>query len=86
MADLRISGLTKVFGTGEGTFAEYAVADEKSLAVKPAGLTFEQATALPNAAFWFINPAGIVFGAGAVGHQRHEHALGERTDGHGHQG
>lgn len=23
-------------------------------------------TALPNAAFWFVNPAGIVFGAGAV--------------------
>jgi NADPH:quinone reductase-like Zn-dependent oxidoreductase len=33
----------EVFGTGQGTFAEYARAPESKLAPKPASLTFEQA-------------------------------------------
>src|ERR1700733_16059464 len=33
----------EVFGTGQGTFAEYARAPENKLAPKPANLTFEQA-------------------------------------------
>jgi NADPH:quinone reductase-like Zn-dependent oxidoreductase len=33
----------KVFGVGEGSFAEYALAREDKLAPKPANLTFEQA-------------------------------------------
>ena len=37
----------EVFGRGVGTFAEYAVAPEKHLVGKPAGITFEQAAAVP---------------------------------------
>jgi NADPH:quinone reductase-like Zn-dependent oxidoreductase len=37
----------EVFGRGAGTFAEYAVAPEEHLVAKPAGLTFEQAAAVP---------------------------------------
>ena len=37
----------EVFGFGMGSFAEYARAKEKTLALKPANLTFEQAAALP---------------------------------------
>jgi NADPH:quinone reductase-like Zn-dependent oxidoreductase len=37
----------EVFGYGKGSFAEYAVASEKMLALKPAELTFEQAAAVP---------------------------------------
>ncbi|MEV7647021.1 NAD(P)-dependent alcohol dehydrogenase [Arthrobacter sp. NPDC089319] len=37
----------EVFGYGKGSFAEYAVASEKMLALKPAALTFEQAAAVP---------------------------------------
>jgi NADPH:quinone reductase-like Zn-dependent oxidoreductase len=36
----------EVFGMGEGTFAEYAVAKEKKVAPRPAGLTAVQAAAL----------------------------------------
>jgi NADPH:quinone reductase-like Zn-dependent oxidoreductase len=36
-----------VFGTGTGTFAEYAVAGPGTLAPKPANLTFDQAAAVP---------------------------------------
>jgi NADPH:quinone reductase-like Zn-dependent oxidoreductase len=36
----------EVFGTGKGTFAEYACAPESKLAPKPASLTFEQAAAV----------------------------------------
>ncbi|QTG82881.1 NAD(P)-dependent alcohol dehydrogenase [Arthrobacter crystallopoietes] len=36
-----------VFGSGRGSFAEYAVAREDQLAIKPANLTFEQAAAVP---------------------------------------
>jgi NADPH:quinone reductase-like Zn-dependent oxidoreductase len=39
-----------VFGTGEGSFAEYAPAREDTLALKPANLTFEQAAAVPTSA------------------------------------
>jgi len=37
----------EVYGTGEGSFAEYARADVGRLAVKPANLSFEQAAAVP---------------------------------------
>lgn len=36
-----------VFGACRGAFAEYACADEKNLAAKPASVTFEQAAAVP---------------------------------------
>jgi NADPH:quinone reductase-like Zn-dependent oxidoreductase len=36
-----------VFGVGRGSFAEYAVADRSELALKPPGLPFDQAAALP---------------------------------------
>jgi NADPH:quinone reductase-like Zn-dependent oxidoreductase len=41
----------EVFGTCDGSFAEYASAREDMLALKPANLTFEQATAVPTSAF-----------------------------------
>lgn len=37
----------EVFGVGQGTFAEYAVAAEDHLAAKPSNVTFEQAAAVP---------------------------------------
>ena len=37
----------EVFGGGVGTFAEYAAAPEKRLALKPAGLSFDEAAVLP---------------------------------------
>ena len=37
----------EVFGTGRGTAAEFATAGEHELALKPAGLTFDQAAAIP---------------------------------------
>jgi NADPH:quinone reductase-like Zn-dependent oxidoreductase len=37
----------EVYGFGTGTFAEYAVAKEKQMAHKPAGLGFVQAAAVP---------------------------------------
>ncbi len=37
----------EVYGTGEGTFAEYVRAREDHLSLKPATLTFEQAAAVP---------------------------------------
>ena len=37
----------EVFGTGRGTFAEYAVAREDRLAHKPADLSFEEAAVVP---------------------------------------
>jgi NADPH:quinone reductase-like Zn-dependent oxidoreductase len=37
----------EVFGIGEGSFAEFAVAAEDKLAPKPQRLTFEQAAAIP---------------------------------------
>jgi len=40
----------EVFGACRGAFAEYVVAEEKNLALKPANLTFEQAAAVPVAA------------------------------------
>jgi NADPH:quinone reductase-like Zn-dependent oxidoreductase len=39
-----------VFGTGEGTFAEYACAREDAVVLKPDGVTFEAAATLPVAA------------------------------------
>ena len=40
----------EVFGSGEGSFAEYAPAPEDTLAQKPANLTFDQAAAVPTSA------------------------------------
>jgi NADPH:quinone reductase-like Zn-dependent oxidoreductase len=37
----------EVFGTCEGSFAEYAIAREDKLALKPANLSFEQAAVVP---------------------------------------
>ena len=37
----------EVFGSGAGTFAEYAIASETNLVPKPATATFEQAAAVP---------------------------------------
>lgn len=37
----------EVFGTAEGTFAEYVCAKEGKLALKPVNLSFEQAAAVP---------------------------------------
>jgi NADPH:quinone reductase-like Zn-dependent oxidoreductase len=39
-----------VFGTGHGTCAEYAVANQAHVVPKPANLTFEQAAAVPTSA------------------------------------
>jgi NADPH:quinone reductase-like Zn-dependent oxidoreductase len=39
----------QVFGAGKGTFAEYAIAKEGELAVKPEHLSFEQTASLPMA-------------------------------------
>jgi NADPH:quinone reductase-like Zn-dependent oxidoreductase len=41
----------EVFGTCDGSFAEYATARQDMLALKPANLTFEQAAAVPTSAF-----------------------------------
>jgi NADPH:quinone reductase-like Zn-dependent oxidoreductase len=41
----------EVFGVCSGAFAEYALAGEKKLALKPVNITFEQAAATPVAAF-----------------------------------
>jgi NADPH:quinone reductase-like Zn-dependent oxidoreductase len=40
----------EVFGNGKGTCAEYTVGSEDALAPKPAGLSFEQAAAVPTSA------------------------------------
>jgi NADPH:quinone reductase-like Zn-dependent oxidoreductase len=37
----------EVFGLGSGSFAEYVSADESELAIKPEGLSFEMAAAMP---------------------------------------
>ena len=37
----------EVFGMARGAFAEYACAPERTLAIKPAGVTFEQAASIP---------------------------------------
>jgi NADPH:quinone reductase-like Zn-dependent oxidoreductase len=41
----------EVFGVCSGSFAEYALAGERKLALKPANLSFESAAAVPVAAF-----------------------------------
>lgn len=41
----------EVFGLGSGSFAEYALAGESKIALKPANLSFESAAAVPVAAF-----------------------------------
>ena len=46
----RIQAGDEVYGTCDGAFAEYATARVATLAAKPAGLTFEQAAAIPTSA------------------------------------
>jgi NADPH:quinone reductase-like Zn-dependent oxidoreductase len=41
----------EVFGTGDGTFAEYSVAKEDWLEAKPANVSFEEAAAVPMAGY-----------------------------------
>jgi NADPH:quinone reductase-like Zn-dependent oxidoreductase len=69
----------EVFGTCDGSFAEYACAPEDNLAPKPATLSFEQAAAVPTSAFAALQglrdqgavqpgqKALIIGAAGAVG-------------------
>jgi NADPH:quinone reductase-like Zn-dependent oxidoreductase len=45
----------EVFGTCDGSYAEYATARTATLAVKPANLTFEQAAAAPTSAVTALN-------------------------------
>jgi NADPH:quinone reductase-like Zn-dependent oxidoreductase len=68
-----------ISGSGWGGFAEYAVAGQSALALKPAGLSFEEAAAVPQAAVLalqglrtggvrpgleaLINGAGVEWGA-----------------------
>ncbi len=77
VADLSIGD--EVFGTAEGAWAEYAAADASRIAVKPKGLSFEEAAALPisaGTALQALDAAGVkgrsrvlVLGAaGGVGH------------------
>lgn len=58
----------EVFGGGVGTFAEYAAAPEKRLALKPATLSFDEAAVLPVAGLTALQ--GIRDAAGVEeGHQ-----------------
>ncbi|MBJ8345230.1 NAD(P)-dependent alcohol dehydrogenase [Antrihabitans sp. YC2-6] len=41
----------EVFGTGTGTFAEYAIAAEQKVVSKPANVSFEQAAVVPTSGF-----------------------------------
>ncbi len=71
---------TAVFGRGVGCYAEYALADEGTIAAKPASLSFEDAACLPIAgvtAWQAIHKDGAVTpgqrvliqgGSGGVGH------------------
>ena len=45
----------EVYGVGNGTMAEFTVAAEAKLARKPAGLTFEQAAAMPISGLTALN-------------------------------
>jgi NADPH:quinone reductase-like Zn-dependent oxidoreductase len=59
----------QVFGSGKGSFAEYAAARENQLAHKPAGISFEQAAAVPVSActaLIALRAAGIDPGKGPV--------------------
>jgi NADPH:quinone reductase-like Zn-dependent oxidoreductase len=44
----------EVFGAGKGAYAEYGIAPERHLALKPTNVSFEQAAAVPIAAFTAI--------------------------------
>lgn len=58
----RLRGGDEVFGVGGGAFAEYAVAAEQHLAPRPAGITLEQAAAVPMAgltALQALRDAGV---------------------------
>ena len=55
----------EVYGIGKGSFAEYAVAREGKLAAKPAGLTFEQAAAIPVSAITALQAVTDIAGVAA---------------------
>jgi NADPH:quinone reductase-like Zn-dependent oxidoreductase len=70
----------EVFGTCDGSFAEYAATSEDALTVKPPGLSFEQAAAVPTSAITALQGLRdhgkveasqhvlIIGAAGGVGH------------------
>jgi NADPH:quinone reductase-like Zn-dependent oxidoreductase len=58
----------EVFGTGDGSFAEYAAVGEEKLARKPANLTFEQAAAVPTSALTALEGLRDVAGVRAGQH------------------
>ncbi|MPV90395.1 zinc-binding dehydrogenase [Georgenia ruanii] len=57
----------EVYGAGNGSFAEYAVATEKQLARKPVNLTFAQAAAVPVSACTALQ--GLAAGRLAAGQE-----------------
>ena len=80
-----------VSGCGWGGFAEYVCADQGALAAKPAGLTFEQAAAVPQAAviaLQGLRRCGPVTGClrpRAVRGRRHWNKMGRSSPKHGHR-
>jgi NADPH:quinone reductase-like Zn-dependent oxidoreductase len=58
---------TEVYGFGHGAFAEYVAVPQTRLAPKPAGLSFEQAAAIPLAAVTALQ--GLRAGGIVPGHQ-----------------
>jgi NADPH:quinone reductase-like Zn-dependent oxidoreductase len=63
----------EVFGTCDGSYAEYATARTATLALKPASLTFEQAAAAPTSAVTALN---AVRDAGRVSAGQHVLVIG----------
>jgi NADPH:quinone reductase-like Zn-dependent oxidoreductase len=62
---MRFQAGDEVFGTCDGSFAEYAAAPEDTLVLKPANLTFERAAAVPTssaAALQALRAGGIKSG------------------------
>ena len=57
----------EVFGSGRGTFAEFAVAAEERLQPKPANLSFEEAGAMPMAGYTALQ--ALAAGGDIVGKQ-----------------
>ena len=56
-----------ISGSGWGGFAEYVCARENALTVKPAGMTFEEVAAVPQAAVLALQKVLINGGGGGVG-------------------
>ena len=64
-----------VFGSGRGTFAEYAAARENQLALKPANITFEQTAVVPVSACTAL----IALRAGGIDPGQDQPARGRRV-------